>query len=46
MQKEKTVKGSAITFWGNRAKAILSANSKEVRLYYAVGQKKTIQRIS
>ncbi len=38
--KEKSVKGSAITFWGNKAKAVLSANSKEVRLYYALGQKK------
>ena len=38
--KDKIVKGSTITFWGDRAKVILSANSKEVRLYYAVGMKK------
>jgi hypothetical protein len=38
--KEKSVKGSAITFWADRAKVVLSANKKEVRLYYGVGFKK------
>jgi len=38
--KEKSVRGSAITFWADRAKVVLSANSKEVRLYYALGMKK------